>query len=56
MKVYKDKATGNWKIGPNTPAIYETKEQAQRASLDLLTDRLAAVRKRIKEGILGYGK
>ena len=55
MRAIKDRATGKYKIG-NGSELYDTKEQAQRAGLDKLTERLAYVRKKYTESILGYGK
>jgi hypothetical protein len=56
MRVYKDKLTSKWKIGSNGKAIYESKEQAQRAALDNLAEMLSTVKRKINEGALGYGR
>lgn len=56
MRVFKDKATGKWKTGPNTTAIYETKEAAQWAQIESITDKLRQVRKKLEEGYKDYGK
>ena len=55
MRIVKDKATGKYKIA-NTEDLFDTKEQAQRVGLDRLAERLAHVRKKYTESILGYGK
>lgn len=56
MRVIKDKATGKYKLGPNSLDSFDTKEQAQRHGLDKLAESLAYVRKKYSEGVLGYGK
>jgi hypothetical protein len=56
MRTYIDKATGKYKSGANSSALYDTKEQCHRAFIDSLTDKLAAVRKKIEQGCLNYGK
>lgn len=56
MRVYKDKLTGKYKSSPNSPTLYDTKEQCQRTMMDELASRLAEIRKKIETGCLNYGR
>lgn len=54
-KVYEDKTTGKWKWGKRGQAIYDTKEQASRAGIDILTERLRKVRDQLNGTLLTHG-
>jgi hypothetical protein len=54
--IYKDKATGKYKASPNSPTLYDTKEQCQRAVMDDFANKLSIIRKKLEQGCLGYGK
>ncbi len=56
MRVYKDKNTGKYKCGTNSPNLYDTREQCQRAAMDDLANKLAIIRKKLESGCLSYGK
>ena len=53
---YKDKSTGKWKTSPKGQPIYETKEQAQRAWMDEMAQKVTEVRRKYNEGVAGYGR
>jgi hypothetical protein len=54
--VYQDKVTGKWKWGKRGKAIYDTKEEASRAGIDILTERLRNVRDRVNGAIMNHGR
>lgn len=56
MKAFKDKETGMWKWGARGEAIYNTKEEAQRAGLDIMTERLRVIRNKLYDVLLNHGK
>lgn len=55
-RAFQDRATGKWKWGTRGEPIYDSKQQAERAGIDLLTDRLRQVRDRLNQAHLNYGK
>jgi hypothetical protein len=55
-KAYQDKATGKWKYGTRGQPIYDSKQQAERAGIDLLTERLRYIRDRLNTEMINYGR
>lgn len=55
-KVYQDKTTGKWKWGKRGEAIYDTREQASRAGIEILTDRLRHIRDQLNGTLMNHGK
>jgi hypothetical protein len=56
MKAYKDKTTGLWKWGTRGEAIYNSKEEASRKGMDLLTERLRVLRDKLNNTIANHGR
>jgi hypothetical protein len=56
MKPYQDKASGKWKWGTRGEAIYDTKNQCSEAGMQILTDKLRAIRDRLNSTITNHGK
>ena len=56
MKAYLDKPTGKWKWGTRGAAIYDTKEIAERAGLDILTNKLRDIRDRLNKSLINHGR
>lgn len=55
-KVYQDKVTGKWKWGKRGQAIYDSREQASRAGIDMLTERLRYARDLVNGAIMNHGR
>lgn len=55
-KAYQDKVTGKWKWGTRGEPIYDSKIQAERAWIDILTERLRQVRDKVNQAHLNYGR
>lgn len=55
MKAYEDKSTGKWKWGKRGKPIYDSKLEAERAGLEILTDRLRYIRDKLNGAHLNYG-
>lgn len=55
LRAYQDKETGKWKVGKRGKAIYDTKLEAERAELNILTERLKVIRDNIHGACLNYG-
>lgn len=56
MKAYQDKITGMWKWGTRGSAIYETKEIAERAGLDIITKKLREIKEKHQNALLNHGR
>lgn len=56
FKVYQDKKTGKWKWGKRGEAIYDSKEEASRAGIDILTERLRKVRDQVNGALANHGR
>nr|WP_298660974.1 hypothetical protein [uncultured Flavobacterium sp.] len=56
MKAYQDKSTGKWKWGTRGAAIYDTKEIAERAGLDILTRKLREIKDRLNSTLINHGR
>lgn len=56
MKAYQDKVTGKWKWGKRGIPLYESKSEAERVGLDILTRRLREVRDQLNRGLMNHGK
>lgn len=56
MKAYQDKITGMWKWGTRGAAIYETKEIAERAGLDIITNKLREIKEKHQNALLNHGR
>lgn len=55
LQAYEDKETGKWKIGKRGKPVYDTKILAERAAINMLTDRLRAIKDKLNSAMLGYG-
>lgn len=55
LRAYEDRATGKWKIGKRGNPIYETKQQAEREAINILTERLRSIRDKLNGACLTYG-
>lgn len=55
-KAYKDQQTNKWKWGTRGEAIYDSKEQCERAGMDILTEKLRKIRDRLNSTILNHGR
>lgn len=55
MKPFLDKNTGLWKWGTRGEPKYKTKEECARRELEILTDRLGELRKKINQGYINNG-
>ena len=56
LKAYQDKGTGLWKWGTRGRALYDSKQEAERAGLDLLVAGLVRARERYYRELVNYGK
>lgn len=56
MKAYLDKTTGKWKWGTRGTAIYDTKEIAERAGLDIITNKLREIKDKLNNTLLNHGR
>jgi hypothetical protein len=56
MKAYIDKDSGKWKWGTRGKPIYDSKIEAERGGLDILTERLRYVRDHLEQIIGGHGR
>lgn len=56
MKAYLDKESGKWKWGTRGAAIYDTKQQAERAGLDLITSKLREMNDRLNKALQNHGR
>ena len=56
LRAYQDKESGKWKWGTRGQPIYDSKIQAERAGIDMLTEGLRRVRDRLNNEMLNYGK
>lgn len=56
MKAYLDKTTGKWKWGTRGAAIYDTKEIAERAGLDIITNKLREIKDKLNSTLLNHGR
>jgi len=56
MRAYLDKVTGKWKWGTRGQPIYESKEQAERGGMDILTSRLREIRDKLNGVIANHGR
>lgn len=56
MKAYQCKTTGLWKWGTRGEAIYNSKAEAERAGIDIMTKRLREVRDSLDSVLLRHGK
>jgi hypothetical protein len=55
MRAYQDKKTGKWKWGTRGNPIYESKNEAERAGMDILTSRLREIRDKLDGVIHRHG-
>lgn len=56
MKAFLDKTTGKWKWGTRGAPIYETKEIAERAGLDIITNKLREIKDKLNNTLLNHGR
>ena len=56
MKAYLDKTTGKWKWGTRGAAIYDSKEIAERAGLDIITNKLREIKDKLNSTLLNHGR
>ena len=56
MKAYEDKESGMWKWGSRGEPIYKTKNECERAGMEILTDRLRKLRDKLNNTIANHGK
>lgn len=55
-KTYQDRVTGKWKWGKRGDYIYDSSAQASHAGIEILTDRLRAVRDKLNSAIYNHGR
>ena len=56
MVAYQDKQTGLWKWGKRGNPIYETKAQAERAGIDIITNKLREIKEKHQNALLNHGR
>lgn len=56
MKAYQCRNTGLWKWGTRGEPKYNTKQECERAELELLTERLRELRKKVEQGWVNHGR
>lgn len=56
MRAFQDKVSGLWKWGTRGEPKYNTKQECERAELELLTERLRELRKKVEQGWLNHGR
>lgn len=55
-KAYQDKETGLWKWGTRGEPIYNSKGEAERGGMDILTKRLREIKDKLDGVIRNHGR
>jgi hypothetical protein len=56
MKAYQDKESGLWKWGTRGQPLYKSKGEAERAGMDILTEKLRYLRDKLNGTMANHGK
>jgi len=56
MKAYLDSSTGKWKWGTRGQPIYDTKAIAEKAGLDIITNKLREMKDRLNKVLDNHGR
>lgn len=56
MKAYQDKESGLWKWGKRGEPIYNSKGEAEKIGMQILTDRLRYIRDKLESVYQNHGK
>lgn len=55
MKAYLDSVTGKWKWGTRGQPIYDTKQIAEKAGLDIITNKLREMKDKLNRALENHG-
>jgi hypothetical protein len=55
-RAYQDKVTSKWKWGTRGEAIYDSKDQCEKAGMSILIDKLRRIRDRLNGTIANNGR
>lgn len=56
MKAYQDKTTGKWKWGTRGKPLYDSKQECERAAMDLLVNKLRYIKDKLNGVMVNHGK
>lgn len=56
MRAYLDKVSGKWKWGTRGQPIYDTKDIAEKAGLDIITKKLREIKDKLNNALENHGR
>jgi hypothetical protein len=56
MKAFQDKNTSKWKWGTRGAAIYDSKEIAEKAGLEIITKKLREIKDKLNNALNNHGR